>query len=62
MEFYNNPPDTPSKVKDIYTKDEVISLLKEILYESSYLTIPYPDGTVAEVQPAKFNRWVDNNV
>ena len=48
--------------KNSWNREEVIQLLRDVLYESNYMTIPFPDGIIADIKPAYFNRWVEQNL
>ena len=50
------------KENKLYPKEEVIQLLRDVLYQSPYLITTFPDGTVNSIKPKEFDSWVKENL
>ena len=58
----NNCITIKKKKSKLYTEEEVIQLLRDILYQSPYLITAFPDGTVNSIKSKEFDSWVKENL
>lgn len=53
---------TITKLKDSYSRDEVIELLKDILYNSNSMLGYFPDDNINGINEDEFNNWIKENL